>query len=166
MYMFQPGPHDSSHPLLSPLCPQVHFLHLCLYSCPANMFISTICLDSTFSSAQLLSHVQLSATPWTVARQATLSMEFSRQKYCSGHFLLQGSFPTQGSNLGLLYCRQILYCLSHQRSPNIKEEKNFPDHISACDSLFVCVCSVTQSCLTFCSPMDYSPPGSSAHGIF
>ena len=24
---------------------------------------------------------------------------------------------------------------------------------------------VTQSCLTFCDPMDYSPPGSSAHGI-
>ena len=33
------------------------------------------------------------------------------------HFLLQGIFPTQGSNPGLLHCRQILYCLSHQRSP-------------------------------------------------
>ena len=32
------------------------------------------------------------------------------------HFLLQGIFPTQGSNLGLLHCRQILYCLSHQGS--------------------------------------------------
>ena len=30
------------------------------------------------------------------------------------HFLLQGIFPTQGSNLGLLYCRQILYRLSYQ----------------------------------------------------
>ena len=29
------------------------------------------------------------------------------------HFLLQGIFPTQGSNLGLLHCRQILYRLSH-----------------------------------------------------
>ena len=27
------------------------------------------------------------------------------------HFLLQGIFPTQGSNSGLLYCRQILYWL-------------------------------------------------------
>ena len=26
------------------------------------------------------------------------------------HFLLQGIFPTQGLNLGLLHCRQILYC--------------------------------------------------------
>ena len=33
------------------------------------------------------------------------------------HSLLQGIFPTQGSNLGLLHCRQILYCLSHQGSP-------------------------------------------------
>ena len=28
--------------------------------------------------------------------------------------LLQGIFPTEGSNLGLLHCRQILYHLSHQ----------------------------------------------------
>ena len=31
--------------------------------------------------------------------------------------LLQGIFLTQGSNLGLLHCRQILYYLSHQGSP-------------------------------------------------
>ena len=33
------------------------------------------------------------------------------------HFLLQGIFPTQGLNLGLLHYRQILYHLSHQESP-------------------------------------------------
>ena len=33
------------------------------------------------------------------------------------HFLLQGIFPTQILNLGLLHCRQILYCLSYQGSP-------------------------------------------------
>ena len=32
------------------------------------------------------------------------------------HFLLQGIFPTQGSNLGLLHCRWILYQLSQQGS--------------------------------------------------
>ena len=32
----------------------------------------------------VLSCVQLSATPWTVARQVPLSMEFSRQEYWSG----------------------------------------------------------------------------------
>ena len=30
------------------------------------------------------------------------------------HFLLQGIFPTQGSNPGLLHCREILYQLSYK----------------------------------------------------
>ena len=33
------------------------------------------------------------------------------------HCFLQGIFPTQGSNLGLLHRRWILYHLSHQGSP-------------------------------------------------
>ena len=33
------------------------------------------------------------------------------------HFLLQGTFPTQGSNPGLPHCRQTLNHLSHQGSP-------------------------------------------------
>ena len=33
------------------------------------------------------------------------------------HALLQGIFPTQGLNLGLLHWRWILYSLSHQGSP-------------------------------------------------
>ena len=33
------------------------------------------------------------------------------------YILLQGTFPTQGSNLGLPHCRQTLYHLSHQGSP-------------------------------------------------
>lgn len=33
------------------------------------------------------------------------------------HSLLQGIFPTQGLNPGLLHCRQFLYHLSHQGSP-------------------------------------------------
>ena len=33
--------------------------------------------------------------------------------------LLQGIFPTQGSNPSLLHCRQILYHLNHQGSPRI-----------------------------------------------
>ena len=65
--------------------------------------------------AQLLSHVQLFATPWTIACLAPLSMEFSRQEYWSGlPSLLQGIFPTQGLNPGLLHFGQIVYPLSHQ----------------------------------------------------
>ena len=47
-------------------------------------------------------------------------MEFSRPEYCSGSLsLLQDIFPTQGSNPGLLHCRQILHLLSHKGSPRI-----------------------------------------------
>ena len=35
-------------------------------------------------SSQSLSHIQLFATPWTVARQALLFMRFPRQEYRSG----------------------------------------------------------------------------------
>ena len=45
---------------------------------------------------------QLCLTPWTGA-------------LCL--LLLQGIFPTLGLNLGLLHCRQILYHLNHQGSP-------------------------------------------------
>ena len=48
--------------------------------------------------------------PWTVAHQAPLSMGFSRQEHWSGlPCPSPGIFPTQGSNLSLLHCRQILH---------------------------------------------------------
>ena len=50
-----------------------------------------------------LYHAQCSDTLWSAARQAPLSMGFSRQEHWSGcHALLQGIFPTQGLNLCLL----------------------------------------------------------------
>ena len=64
---------------------------------------------------QSLSCVHISSTPWTVACHAPLLLKFSREEYWSGlgcQFLLQGIFPTEGLNLGLLHCRQILYHLS------------------------------------------------------
>ena len=58
------------------------------------------------------------------------------------HALLQGIFPTQGSNPGLPRCRQILYSLSHQESPNIVQYLNIdslkPDINSACILLVKC----------------------------
>ena len=42
------------------------------------------------------------------------------------HALLQGIFPTQGSNLGLLHCRRILYRLRYQGSPRILEWVAYP----------------------------------------
>ena len=44
-----------------------------------------------------ISHVQLCVTPWTVAFQAPLSMEFSRQEYWSGlTFPSPGYLPNPG----------------------------------------------------------------------
>ena len=45
------------------------------------------------------------------------------------HSILQGIFPTQGLNLGLVHCRWILNCPSHQGSPkiNCKININFLD---------------------------------------
>ena len=46
-------------------------------------------------------------------------MEFSGQNTGVGSLsLLQGVFPTQGSNPGLPHCGQILYLLSHQGCPS------------------------------------------------
>ena len=47
-------------------------------------------------------------SPWNSLGQNTRMCSLS---------LLQGIFPTQGSNSGLPHCRQILYQLSYQRSP-------------------------------------------------
>ena len=59
-----------------------------------------------------------SATSQNVAHQAPLSMGFSRQEFWSDcRFLLQRIFLTQGSNLSLLHCRQILYHLNHREVP-------------------------------------------------
>ena len=55
-----------------------------------------------------------SVTPGTVARQAPLSLGFSRQEYWSG---LPLPFPGDLSDPGIeLHCRQTLYHLSHQGS--------------------------------------------------
>ena len=46
---------------------------------------------------------------------APLSMEFYRQEYWSDMpFPSLGDLLTQGSNPGLLHCRQILYCPTYQ----------------------------------------------------
>ena len=51
----------------------------------------------------ILSRVLLCTTPWTVGHQAHLSRDFpSRNTRMGYHALLQGIFPTQGSNTSLL----------------------------------------------------------------
>ena len=84
--------------LCSGFSPMLTPLHACMLSC----FI----------------RVRLFVIPWTVARQAPLSMGFPRQEYWSGlHFLLPGIFQTLGSNPCLLRWQADSLPLSHVGSP-------------------------------------------------
>ena len=74
--------------------------------------------------------------------------QFSKPEYWSRLSLLQGIFPTQGSNPGLPHCRWILYQLRQKGS--------------LCHR-FSQFSSVTQSCPTLCNPMDCSTPGFPVH---
>ena len=54
-----------------------------------------------------------SAASWTVPARLIHPWDFPAKSTGVGcHFLLQGIFLTQGSNLGLLHCRQTPFCLS------------------------------------------------------
>ena len=63
-----------------------------------------------------------SATPWTVTHQVPLVCEISQATILEWLAISfsRGIFPTQGSNLGLLHCRQILYHLGHQGESRLK----------------------------------------------
>ena len=86
-------------------------------------------------------HTQLLSTlcdPWTVAHQAPLSMEFSRQEYWNGL-----PFPSSINTSGTIQLHYFLEQLFH-----LSESE------------------VAQSCLTLCDPIDGSLRSSSVHGIF
>ena len=96
-------------------------------------------------------------TPWTVAHQVPLSVGFPKQINWSGlYFLLQGIFPTQGSNLhllSLLHWQADSLLLSHKGSPKLEV-------ISQAK-----VVLESQLCPTLCDPVDSSLPDPSVHRI-
>ena len=95
----------------------------------------------------VLSHVRLFATLWAVGHQAHLSMDsLGKNTRVGCHAQLQSVFPTQGLNLGLLHCRQILYHWAIREAP-------IPAPVSA----------VAQSCPTLGDSMDCSTPGFPVH---
>ena len=85
----------------------------------SHMIGPFVCVLSHFS------RVWLCATLQTAARQAPLSMGFSRQEYWSGcHALLQGIFLTQGSNPHFL-CLEHWQACSLLLTPPGKPSKTF-----------------------------------------
>ena len=110
---------------------------------------------------KLLSRARLFATPWIVACTKLLCpWDFQGKSTGVGcHFLLQGIFPTQGSNPALSHCRQMLYRLSHQGSRYSSKDSSIR-HSSICSqkrlrSLHLCclfsVISYHPPCLFFSS---------------
>ena len=66
----------------------------------------------------LLSRIRLFVTPWTVARQAPLTMKFSRQEYWSGlPCPPPGDLPNPGIEPGSLTLQANSGGLNHQGSP-------------------------------------------------
>ena len=109
---------------------------------------------------QSLSCIWLFASPWTVACQAPLSMEFSRKEYWSGlPFPPPGDLPDLGN--------EPVSCLAGRfftTEPPRKPFVNWGDNDSTsgyweyqCEQ--VLDGSVVRSCLTLCDPMNGSTPG-------
>ena len=83
----------------------------------------TLCnpMDCCLPASSALSVFQARILEWVAA------IPFSK-----GSSLLQGIFPAQGSNLGLLHCRQILYHLNHQESKRLFIIMKIWEEISNC----------------------------------
>ena len=102
--------------------------------------------------AQPLSCFLLFATLWTVACQAPLSIEFSRQAYWSGlTFPSPGIFLTQGSNPHLLHWQV--------------DSLSWAPWEALSKDVYMCV-HVLSHVRLFPTPIDCSPPGSSVLGTF
>ena len=77
-------------------------------------------------------------------------------------FLLQGIFPTQESNRGLLHCRRILYQLSYQGSPQKTYASPNPRvHPNPCTSSRWYHPTISSSVITFSSCLQSFPASGS-----
>ena len=119
-----------------------------------------------FSSVQSLSRVQIFATPWTTARQASLSI--TNCQSLSKPISIESVMPSNH----LLLCHPLLLLpsifpkvrvFSNESALCIRWPKywSFSFSISPSNDQPVLI----QLCPTLCDPMNYSLPGSSVHEI-
>ena len=88
-----------------------------LYKLNVNMCVCVCTLYDVLSCSVVSNKF---ATSWTRCQSARFLCGDSPGKNTGvGYPALQGIFPTQGTNRGLLRCRQILDWLSYQESPTI-----------------------------------------------
>ena len=138
-----------------------------------------------------LSRARLFATPWVVACTKLLRpWDFQGKSTGVGcHFLLQGIFPTQGSNPGLSHCRQTLTVWATREIQSVPLFNLSPVKLPVSRSVVVvsgsrfftlspfshtfkskapnvvCCCLVLSHVQLFCNSMDCSFPGFSVRGI-
>ena len=134
----------------------------------------------------VLSCVWLFETPWTSPPVSCPWNFTGKNTGVTCHFLLQGIFPMQGSNPGLLHLLHwqadslpVASVVSNSVRPH-RRQPTRPCHPwdspgkntgEGCHFLLQCMkvkseSEVTQSCPTLSNPMDCSPPDFSIHGIF
>ena len=75
------------------------------------------------------------------------------------HCLLQGIFLNQGSNLGLLHCRQILYCLCLLGSPYTHRVQIFAETILKVKERMKTVCAVINALKSIPVGSGFRPKG-------
>ena len=79
--------------------------------------ICRTCFLTSSMKVKSLSLVWLFATPWTIAYQAPGPWDFpGKSTGVCCHFLLQGIFLTQGSNLDLLHCSRCFTVWATRKS--------------------------------------------------
>ena len=143
-----------------PDCEQNVWIHRLGETCPVRQKPK----PSSFVVVQLPSHVRLFATPWTAARRAPLSFTVSQS------FLRFMSIESVILSLCLPPLSPFAFSLSQHQGLFLGTTCQPWSHQSmmervALEQHSVCMCAVTQSYLTLCDPLDWSPPGSSVHGI-
>ena len=84
----------------------VHWVSVAIYPSQSPILYHLTYTVGFFSGGLVAKSCPTLVMLWTVACQAHLSLGF----------FLQGTFPTQELNAGLLHCRQILYQLSYKVS--------------------------------------------------
>ena len=104
------------------------------YVCACVCVCVCVCVCGVHVHICMLSQVQLFVTPWTIVRQAPLSMGFPRQEYWKGlPFPPPGELPNPGikpaSLMSPALARQILYQLLYQ--PQISTLQRLAEKIKA-----------------------------------
>ena len=122
-----PRPFDAKFVLVC----ELHTLVKGNQTCVSEEFLDlslTICLQSVYLVPGVVSDTVIRFDIQKACKINTVRVKKPTRLLClwdflskntgvSCHSLLQGIFPTQGSNLYLLHCRQVLYHPSYQRSP-------------------------------------------------